>query len=140
MCVCVIYTFILQLDDANCGDYVNSKLVLELAIAKCHHHRIVLYMLVQNMTCSRSSVWITIRRNCSQLFLFSLSRDQHYLKILNQELYGAIKSKTNLVRTAYLMAQQDSTAESNPYFYLWINSNVNVPFVGFIQLILIETE
>ena len=94
-------------------------------------------MLVQNMTCSRSSVWITIRRNCSQLFLFSLSRDQHYLKILNQELYGAIKSKTNLVRAAYLMAQQDSATESNnPYFYLWINSNVNIPFVRYSTFII----
>ena len=87
-------------------------------------------------------MWLRTIKQVSQSKLTGRARalpvqDQHYLSILNQELYGAIKSKTNLVRTAYLMAQQDSATESNnPYFYLWINSNVNIPFVRYTTFII----
>ena len=122
---------VIILDDANCSSLVDSKLVLEIAIALSHHKHIVLYILVQSMTCSGSKVWLTIRRNCSQLFLFSLSRDQHYLKILNSELFGAIKSKgCNFVSSAYLMSQADSKQEGRNHFYLWINSGMDVAFVS----------
>ena len=125
-----IAIFFWQLDDANCGNFVDSKLVLELAICKSHHYRIVLFILVQSMTCSNSKIWLTVRRNCSQLFLFSLSRDQHYLRTLNNELFGGVKSKENLVRAAYIMSQEDCKQENSNYFYLWINSGMNVPFVS----------
>ena len=72
---------------------------------------------------------MTIRRNCSQLFLFSLSRDQHYLKTLNSELFGGIKAKNNLVKIAYNSAQDDSKQEGTDYFYLWIDSSISVPLV-----------
>lgn len=120
---------ILWLDDATVDGYCDSKLVNSIACAKCHHNYLCCFILVQSLTCSSTNVWRTIRRNANQLFLFSLNRELHILRVLNSQMFGGASGRENLILSAYQMAKADFEKYLGSKFsYLWINSDVNTAF------------